>query len=95
MPNSFKDVADALEDALDNVARSLKKAAEKLSGEASDAVSKAAADATHASESLRKYAISTARKAAHGAQEHPLTVVALVAGAAALVALIVAATRDK
>ena len=95
MPNSFKDIADTLEDALDNVARSLRKAAESLSGEASDAVSRAAADVTRASESLRTYASATSKRAAHEVREHPIAVVAIIAGAAALVALILAATSEE
>jgi ElaB/YqjD/DUF883 family membrane-anchored ribosome-binding protein len=91
-----------VEDTLDHVASSLRKAAEgaeELSGGSREVLSKAAADLTHAAESLRKHAVTAAknvaRKAADGVQEHPIaSLAAAIAAAAALVGIIVA-TRHK
>ena len=94
MRSAFKHIADDLEDALNNVVRSLRRTAESLSGDASDAVSKTAADITRASEVARKYTTATAKRAAHEAQEHPLAVAAIITAAAALVALTIAARRE-
>ena len=93
MRNTFTDIAEDIQDVLDSVARSLRTAAEKLSGDASDAVSKAAEDATRASATIRKYATSTAKNAAREAQGHPLAVAAIITAAAALVAMLVAVNR--
>ena len=95
MRNSFTDIAQDIQDTLDSVARSLRTAAEKLSGDAGEGVSRGAEDATRASETVRKYATSTAKKAAREAQEHPLAVAAIITAAAALVALIITATRER
>lgn len=100
MPNSLaKEIQHNVEDALDDVARSLTnaaKSAEGLSGDANEALLKAAADVTRAAESLRKRAVATAKnvaqKAAHEVQEHPIaSLAAAITAAAALVGLIVAA----
>jgi ElaB/YqjD/DUF883 family membrane-anchored ribosome-binding protein len=96
MPTSFRDVRHELEDALQATARSLRTAAETLSGDAREAVSKAAEEATRAADSVRKYAVGASRTAAHQVQEHPIvSLAAAFTAAAALVALIIIATRDK
>lgn len=96
MPRSFKDVRHDLEGTLDDVARSLRTAAESLSGDAGEAASKTAADAMHAAELVRKYAAATAKKAAHQVHEHPIMSLAVViTAAAAMVGLIIVATREK
>jgi|SRR5580765_5965592 ElaB/YqjD/DUF883 family membrane-anchored ribosome-binding protein len=103
MSNSLANkVQHNVEDALDDVARSLRNAAEgahEVSGGASEVLSKAAADLTRAAESLRKNTVTTARnvarKATEGVQEHPIvSLAAAIAAAAALVGVIVA-TRHK
>jgi ElaB/YqjD/DUF883 family membrane-anchored ribosome-binding protein len=87
-----------VENALDDVARSLQKLAleaEGVSGEAGEALSKAAADVTHAAESLRKHAAAAAgnvvQKAVREVQEHPIAALAgAITAAAALVSIITA-----
>jgi ElaB/YqjD/DUF883 family membrane-anchored ribosome-binding protein len=98
MPNSPKNPIEHLGPVLDDVAKSLHKAAkdaEGLSMEASEALTKAAADVTHAAQALHKQAAASARnvvqKAAHEMQEHPIaTLAAAITAAAALVRLIAA-----
>lgn len=90
-------VQHTVEAALDEVAQSLHriaKDAEGLSTEASDALSKAAADVKRAAEALRTHAAAAARsvvqKAAHEVQEHPIaSLAAAITAAAALVSVIV------
>jgi len=102
MSNSLNNPIQHLGPVLDDVARSLHKAAkeaEGLSKEASEALRKAAADVTQAAELLHKRTAATARnvvqKAAHEMQQHPIaTLAAAITAAAALVRLI-AATSDK
>jgi ElaB/YqjD/DUF883 family membrane-anchored ribosome-binding protein len=103
MPNSLNNPIQHLGPALDDVAHSLRKAAkdaEGLSKDASEALTKAAADVTHAAEALRKHAAATSRnvvqKAAHEMQQHPIaTLAAAITAAAALVRLIAAKpTKD-
>jgi ElaB/YqjD/DUF883 family membrane-anchored ribosome-binding protein len=88
--------------ALDEVARSLEKAAkdaEGLSKDASEALSKAVADVTSAAESLRKHAAATARnvvqKAVQEVKEHPIASLAAAITAAAALVRIIAAARHK
>jgi len=88
--------------ALDDVARSLQKAAKDadgLSKDASEALSKAVTEVTSAAESLRKHAAATARnvvqKAVHEVQEHPIASLAAAITAAAALVRIIAATRHK
>ena len=103
MPNSLNNqIQHNIEVALDDVARSLQKAAkdaEGLSGDASEALSKAAADVTRAAESLRKHAAAAARniaqKAAHEVQEHPIASLAAAITAAAALVGVIAAKRHK
>jgi ElaB/YqjD/DUF883 family membrane-anchored ribosome-binding protein len=96
MPKSFRDVRYNLEDSLEDIAKSLRTAAEGLSGDASEAVSKAAEEATRAAKSVREYAAGVSRKAAHRVQEHPIvSLAAAITAAAALVALIIVATRHR
>jgi ElaB/YqjD/DUF883 family membrane-anchored ribosome-binding protein len=96
MPTSFRDVRHDLEDALQATARSLRTAAETLSGDAREAVSKAAEEATRAADAVRKYAVGASRTATHRVQEHPIVSLASAfTAAAALVALIIIATREK
>lgn len=99
MPSSRKtQTQHNVEAALDEVARSLQtiaKEAEGLSREASEALSKAAADVACAAEALRKHAAATARtfaqKAAHEVREHPIaSLAAAITAAAALVRIITA-----
>jgi ElaB/YqjD/DUF883 family membrane-anchored ribosome-binding protein len=103
MSNSLADkIQHNVEDALDEVARSLRKAAEGaegLSGEANEALSKAAADVKRAAESLRKQAVAAARdvarKATHEVQQHPVASLAAAITAAAALVSVIAATRKK
>jgi ElaB/YqjD/DUF883 family membrane-anchored ribosome-binding protein len=103
MPSSLNNqVQHNVEAALDDVARSLLKAAkgaEGLSSDASEALSKAAADVARAAESLRKHAAATAKnavqKAAHELQEHPIATLAAAITAAAALVGVIAAKRNK
>jgi ElaB/YqjD/DUF883 family membrane-anchored ribosome-binding protein len=99
MPSSLNTpIRHNVEAALDDVARSLQriaKEAEGLSKDASEALSKAAAEVTCAADSLRKHAAATARtvvqKAAHEVKEHPIaSLAAAITAAAALVSIITA-----
>ncbi len=103
MPNSLnKPIPHNVEAALEDIARSLHKAAqgaEGLSKEASEALTKAAADVTHAAEALRKHAAAAAgnvmQKAAHEMREHPVaTLAAAITAAAALVSAITAKRHE-
>jgi ElaB/YqjD/DUF883 family membrane-anchored ribosome-binding protein len=91
-----------VESALEDVARSLQKAAkdaEGLSGDASEALSKAAAEVTRAAGSLREHAAAVARnvvqKAAHEVQEHPIASLASAITAAAALVGVIAKMRHK
>lgn len=96
MPKSPNNSMQHLGPALDDVAQSLRKAANEadgLSKEASEALTKAAAEVAQAAEALRKHAAAAARnvvqKAAHEMREHPIaTLAAAITAAAALVRLI-------
>lgn len=103
MPDSLNNqIQHNVEAALDDVARSLQKAAkdaEGLSSDASEALSKAAADVTRAAESLRKHAAAAARnvaqKAVHEVREHPIASLAAAITAAAALVGVIAAKRPK
>jgi ElaB/YqjD/DUF883 family membrane-anchored ribosome-binding protein len=103
MPTSPRNqVQHNIEIALDEVARSMQKAAkdaEGLSQDASEALSKAAAEVTRAADSLRKHAATTARstiqKAVHEVQEHPIASLAAAITAAAALVSVITGRRHK
>lgn len=102
MPKPVNSSNHHLGPALDDVARSLQKAAkdaEGLSKEASEALTKAAAELAHAAQALRANAAATTRnvvqKAAHEMQQHPIaTLAAAITAAAALVRLFAKKNED-
>ena len=92
-------VRQDVEIALEEVARLLRQAAERVSDESEAAVQNAAKDVTRAAETVRQHAASMAKdvaaRAAREAKEHPIAVLtAAITAAAALVGAI-AATRHK
>ena len=102
MPNSSKNPTAHLGPALDDVARSLCKAAkdaEALSKDVSESLTRAAADVTLAAEALRKHAEATARnvvqKAAHEMKEHPIATLATAITAAAALLRLIATEPNK
>ena len=103
MPTSLNNqVQHNIETALHDVARLLQKAAkdaEGLSQDASESLSKAAADVMRAADSLRKHAATTARstiqKAVHEVQEHPIASLAAAITAAAALVGVISAKRHK
>jgi ElaB/YqjD/DUF883 family membrane-anchored ribosome-binding protein len=103
MPNSLSNqIQHTVEAALDDVARSLQKAAEdaeNLSSDAVEALSKAAADVARAAEALRKHARtaanSLAQKAAHEVRDHPIATLAAAITAAAALVRVIAANRHQ
>ena len=99
MPNPpVADVRKDVETSLENVARLLRQAAETVTGDAEEAIGKAATEVAHAAERLRKSALATAKdvagSASQGVKEHPIaTLTAAIAAAAALVGIIAATHR--
>lgn len=88
-----------VEEALDDVARLLHRAAERVSHDGEAAVSAAATEVTRAAESVRAHAGSVARHAAHRAareiKEHPIVALTAAITAAATLVGVLAATHKK
>lgn len=101
MPKSLtKEVRHDIEQALEDVARSLAKAAEGYSEDASTVVAKAAKDVKRAAERMRSSPVAAAAKdvaskAISEAKEHPIASLAAAITAAAALVGILASTLNK
>ena len=99
-PNN--EIQKSVEDALEDVAHSLRKGAQgalELTDDTKALLSKAAADVTRAADSLRQQTTEAtkklAQKAAHEVQEHPIAALAAAITAAAALVGVIAATRRR
>lgn len=93
------DVRQDVEAALEDVARLLRQAAERVSDESEAAVSSAAKDVTRAAQTVRQHAAAMAKdvagRAVQEVKEHPIAALTAAITAAAALVGVIASTRQK